>query len=369
MIIYTGLTVWILLMNMICRPIIWMDEIGVKHRYTTRLHVFLTMGVLAFVLGMRSSGGDTVVYIHTFNNLLPVGSGSIDWLKEYSGKGITFRAIGVFCKNLTENYHFYLFVIAALSGSFVAYVLRKNSDFYSEAIVLFMLTGSYYWMINGIRQFLAVSIVFLGAFFIKKRQLVAYVVFVLLAASIHRSAIIMMPIYFIVQGKAWNGRTVLLILLGVLAVSYLGIFTELLDLATEGTEYEGYTETFDISNGSNPIRTVIYAVPPALAFLRRRRIDRIAPPIINISINMSIIAVVVSLIANFTNGVLVGAVPIYFSLYNLILLPWLINKAYPDMRKTLSFFMYSCYTVYFFFVVSFPYYSDILFGGKMFPAW
>ncbi len=364
MIIYAGLTAWILLMNLLCRPIIWMDEIGVKHRYTTRLHVFLTMGMIVFVLGMRSGVADTGQYITTFNEALPVGAGSLSSLADYSGKGPLYRALAIICKSISRDYHFYLLVVAAFSGFVVAGVLRKNSDYYSDEIVLFMLTGSFTWMINGIRQFLAVSVVFLGTFFLVRRKPVAYAILVLIAACIHRSAIIMLPVYFIVQGKAWNARTMLFILLGVLAVSYLSVFTNLLDLAIEGTEYEGYTEEFDVTKGSNPIRTVIYAIPPVLAFFRRRWIDRIAPPIINISINMSIIAATVSLIANFTNGILVGAIPIYFSLYNLVLLPWLVKKAYPDMRQGLSFLMYSGYTAYFFLVDRYPYYSDKLFGGK-----
>ena len=137
----------------------------------------------------------------------------------------------------------------------------------------------------------------------------------------------------------------------------------------QGTDYEGYTVQFAKNNGSNPIRTVIYAVPPMLAYLRRDEIREKGSALINLCINMSMIAVEISLLANFTSGILVGAMPIYFSIFNIILLPWLLNDIYKDdYHDILKLAMYFFYFI-FFLMESFPYYSDLILSGHVFPRW
>lgn len=359
MIVYIGLIIWIVLINSIIRPVIVDNGIGGITQKAKNLQVFLTMGMIVFVLGMNSGIADTYSYIRSFNEI----SFGIDNLFDISiyanQKGPIFYAFAIVCKSIVPNYHFFFLVVAGLSGFLVAKTLQKYSEYYSDSIVLFMLTATFTWMINGVRQFLAVAILFYFSKLIEKKRIIPYIIVLLIAYGIHNSSIILLPAFFIVFGKAWNKRTILLIVALIIALLlFSNQFTSILmDVADD------YADSLATGHGSNPLRTIIYGIPTVLAFIRRKKIEECAPPYINICINMSILCVATSLIANFTSGTLVGRVPIYFSLFNLILLPWLIEKVYSENRTVFKIIMYVAYSLYFLIEGNVAYHSDALFGG------
>jgi hypothetical protein len=181
-------------------------------------------------------------------------------------------------------------------------------------------------MMNGLRQFLAVAIVFAGTgYFVKKRMLPALAL-ILIAATIHTSALVMLPVVFIVQGKAWNRKTLLYIFVAVIAMFVFSRRVDLMDALLEGTEYEGTIETWQSlgDTGVHPFRVVVNAVPVILAFYARRVISRKNDPVLNICVNMAIINVGIYLIAMVTSGIMIGRLPIYVTLYTYILLPYLV---------------------------------------------
>ncbi|MFA0623167.1 EpsG family protein [Vibrio breoganii] len=61
--------------------------------------------------------------------------------------------------------------------------------------LVFILTGTYFWTLSGLRQALAIGIVYYSFRFLVKRQLVYYVASIVLAAGFHISAIIAIPLY------------------------------------------------------------------------------------------------------------------------------------------------------------------------------
>ena len=67
---------------------------------------------------------------------------------------------------------------------------------------------------------------------------------------------------------------------------------------------------------------MVYAVPSILSLVGLRYIKEADNPLINLCTNMSIVAVGFYVISMFTSGIFIGRLPIYFSLYSYILLPW-----------------------------------------------
>ncbi len=369
MIIYVCITLWIILISGLCSRVFKFDEI--EHHYVIRpswIHAFLAMGPVVFFIGLRSAGADTETYIGGFNKL-PAGFNALFSSNSYKDTSeYLFKAFGILCKTITRDYHFYIFLIALITGILIAITLRNNTEYFGTAMILFMLTGMYTWMINGIRQFLAVAIIFAGIKLIEKKKWLAYIAIVAIAFFIHNSAIVMVPVVFLVQGKAWNKKTILVLLLCIAAVLFVNEFVRILGNVTDGTVFDGYADNLGEYGGSNIIRTIIFAIPPALALIGRKQVDERAPKIIHICVNMSIICVGISLIANFTSGILIGRLPIYFSVFNLILLPWLVNEVYKE-NKIIKITMFVCYGILFFLECNSYYYSNLLFGGHILPAW
>lgn len=88
------------------------------------------------------------------------------------------------------------------SGGNAFYVYRKYSSRYLMSFFLFLASTDYIsWMFNGIRQFTAVTITFIGIKFILDKKYAKAIVLILIASLMHQSALLMIPFIFIAQEK------------------------------------------------------------------------------------------------------------------------------------------------------------------------
>lgn len=262
----------------------------------------------------------------------------------------------------------WLSIIAAISGICVMIPLYKYSCNFGVSAFLFMASCQFTWMFNGMRQFLAAAIIFACTGLILKNRTLLYILIVCILATIHQSALLLIPMYFIAKGEPWNKRTMLFIGCIVLAILFTSKFTNLLTDVVEQTDYASSVNEFkDTDDGTNIIRILVESIPVILAFVYREKIKDKLTPIIKLSINMSLIAsglYIISKIAH--SGILLGRLPIYFSMYNLILLPWLLKSIFEKKEKDLIYFiMIICYFAFFYYQMcitwgGMPYYSKVL---------
>ena len=76
------------------------------------------------------------------------------------------------------------------------------------------------------------------------------------------------------------------------------------------------------------LRVLVYMIPTLLAVFGLQYIRREDDPVINFAANMSVISSGIYVISMFTSAIMIGRLPIYFSLYNYILLPWEITHIF-----------------------------------------
>lgn len=364
MIVFTGALIWIAVLYIINnRGIVDFSE----EYKVTQLQSFIAMSYLVFFLGLRSGGADSFAYIEQYMKLEPGIRRVVTLLFNFHEPENFFLAFGTFMKSLFgDNYTPYLFSITALSGYSIARFFRKYSVSFYTSMILFMFLGYWTWMYNGIRQFWAASILYLCFDALVKGNLFLYVLGILIASRLHTSALIMIPVYFLVRSEPWTRRSLIPILVAAFALFLNVPFMHVLESIAIETEYGSILNNyyFMSDSGSNPIRTILYAIPTALAFINRDIIEREAPLFIKICVNMSLICVCVSAVANVTSGIYIGRLPIYFSLYNLVLYPWLFcHIETKDQRIvipsiTLLFLIYFVYINYYYSNIT--YYSDIL---------
>lgn len=150
------------------------------------------------------------------------------------------------------------------------------------------------------------------------------IILILVASTVHQSALLLIPFIFIAQGKAWNKKTIIFIIAIIIIISFVGNFTNILDSMLEETQYKNVVSDWQESqdDGTNIFRVLVYAVPSILSLVGLRYIKEADNPLINLCTNMSIVAVGFYVISMFTSGIFIGRLPIYFSLYSYILLPW-----------------------------------------------
>ena len=143
----------------------------------------------------------------------------------------------------------------------------KYKSYLELQLYLYMASGYFTVTMNGIRQCLAAALVFVCNKFIVNGDFKKYLIFVLLISLFHGSALIMIPIYFIVRQKAWSKNVVKLIFLACIGVIFYDSFSEVLFKALQNTQYGHYSEFQE--GGSSIIRTIVNAVPVILAYIKR----------------------------------------------------------------------------------------------------
>lgn len=336
---------------------------GREEKRCNYTYSILMFSVIIIFTGLRSSVGDTWTYIKGFNNLNVEGTSVWRIFKENEGYQL-YAAYGYLVKKyISDNPTVYLFGIALISGICTMIGYRRYSCDFSYSLILFMLSGKFLWMMNGIKQFAAAAIMFMAMKYITSEdKRYKYFIYLIIAYLIHPSALLLLPTYFIVKEKPWSAKILITIALAITAATFVSEFTTFLDFATEDTVFDSSVDQFANDDGSNIMRFFVALVPPLLAFIKRKEIEKTNSPIINVMINMSVIAACCYLVATFTSGILMGRVPLYYELSGFALIPWLLDNVYDS--KDRNVFRMLCiffYAIFFYFQVwGLEYTSDTL---------
>lgn len=372
MTIYVFMLIWVIifgiLANVTSKTVCVDSENMIYEQRVNLFFALMTFSVIIFFASLRSSVADTGAYISMFKSY-PSDLSQIDGLlngvaKRYPG----FLVLTVLLKKFTSDYNVWFTIIAVISGICVMIPLYKYSSNFGVSAFLFMASCQFSWMFNGMRQFLVASIIFACTGLVLRKKFIPYAIIVCLLSTIHTSALILIPMYFIVTGEPWNKRTMLFVGAIILAILFTSKFTGVLEDVVENTDYATSMEEFkETDDGTSIIRIAVESVPIIIAFVYRNRIKDKLTPIIKLSINMSLVAsglYVISKIAR--SGIMLGRLPIYFSMYNLILLPWLIKNIFNKEEKRLVYYlMFVLYISYFYYQIfiawdDFDYISKIL---------
>jgi transmembrane protein EpsG len=142
-------------------------------------------------------------------------------------------------------------------------------------------------------------------------------------------------------------------------ILFVDSFTNLLEEATEDTAYHADILSFKEDDGTNIFRVLFYSVPAIMSLVFRKYIYISDDPFINVCVNLSIVAAGFYVISFFTSGIIIGRIPIYFSLTNYILIPWLAKEVF---NKESSFVIQGIFVVVY---AAFFYYQVGITWGRL----
>lgn len=370
MVIHFSVLAVILICALIWEPSIKNNKIsciynGQSYDYKSQLLPWLIVfGYITFLAAMRSNVNDTSAYINSFNRIPGTWEGIKDILNDV-GKDKAFDiTANLFKMYISSDYHMWFAFFAIIESSVFIYVLRRESVSFLDSCFLFFATTLYYNYFSMMRQWFAVALVFFGSKFLKEKRIVPYIIVCVIAAQYHNSAYLLIPLYFVVSGKAWSWKQNGIWAISVVCLLFLNPILSTLQFTTEGTTYDYAISAMVGSTGSSGLRAVIAVVPILIAFVCRNYIDE-DNEMINICINMSMINFLLNVLATFTSGLYVIRLATYMSVYSLILYPYLLNIAISDRsRKIVKTGFYIIYFIFYCYQMvhqgSFGYSSDIL---------
>lgn len=175
--------------------------------YKQKKRYSIICGVLWILIsGLRgmSVGADTFAYQQSFQLVksYPIGELFKDiYSKYFLGESIRDPGYPLMVKlfqYISGNYQVYLMCIAVFfMVPFTIWIIRESKN---PAISFVLYSSLFYafFSITGIRQTIATAmVVLLGDKFIKEKKLLPFVIITLAASTIHASALVFLPFYFI----------------------------------------------------------------------------------------------------------------------------------------------------------------------------
>lgn len=353
-----------LLLIMVLMVIYHLQQPDARIRHTKPIpwaYAIVSMGYVVFWTALRSGFADTRAYIFMFEST-PVGLNYVAEEFAKGGKSPGFAISQILFKTFfSEDFHWWLATLAISSGLPIMLTLRRKSVDYLFSMYLFVASTYFIWMSNGARQFLVAAILFGFYFLLVQRKRVAFIIIVLLCSYIHSTCLIMLPAVFFIDLKPFGKMMMLFTLAILLSTFFVGPMLGAMDTVLQDTSYHGNLDQFAQDDGAHPLRVLLESVPMIMAFIKRKQIAALKNDFINLCINMSTVAAGIFYIAMLTSGIMIGRLPLYFSLYNFILIPFLIYHVYSEQRRLWYFLFFSVYLAFYFYSSQNHYYvSDIL---------
>lgn len=329
-----------------------------------RIPWMIVFGYVAYLAAMRTNMNDSSVYIQSFEALSSTWEAF--WRQMSSaqiGKDWAFDAVSILFKILvSDDYHRWFAMYAIVESLAFIYILRRYSVSILDSCFFFFCSAVYYNYFSMMRQWFAVVMIFAASHYIAERKFLPFAAVCLLVGQFHSSALMVIPLYFVANGRAWSTKQNFLIIGFVVGLLFLNPIMGGLEDALEGTTYDYAISAMASGSGSSFIRALIAVVPVALAYVYRDDTDN---PMINVCINMSVINCLLNVLASFTSGLYVIRFATYTSVFNMILYPYLLNVSIKGKSKrSIKFLFYAVYLAFYFYQMkyqgAFGYSSDIL---------
>ncbi|MFS0638312.1 EpsG family protein [Mesobacillus foraminis] len=300
--------------------------------------LFISLVSLVIVSGLRNNIGDTYFYMHSYQ-IQNFNLNSIYFKGDFG-----FNILQGILQSMSSDPQILIFTTALITNTLIVLVLYKYSRMIDLSLYVYITAGLYTVSMNGIRQFLAAAILFCVTKYLLSGEFKKYLLVILLASTIHNSALIFIPMYFIVRREAWTRVTFLLLVLSILIVLGFNEFSSFLFSTIKDTHYGQYSEFSE--GGASVLRVIVNTVPVFIAFLGKEKLRQLWPKSDYI-VNLSVINLVFLIVS--TQNWIFARFTIYFSLYNLILISWIVLLFKYNNRRFIYFSIFVCYLMFFYY--------------------
>lgn len=217
------------------------NEVRVRNSKPGTFYLIFIILFFSLMMGLRYDvGTDFFAYQEGYIYNYDVGKGEIlfNWIRELFN-------------NFQLHYAAYFSFLAFLNISFFLYAFKRDA-FILPLLLFFLLTnGDWLFWMNGIRQAIAMCIWIYALTFIEKKKVWWYLFWCLIAIGFHVSAVILIPLYFILKnGKDYfkNIKFQLILFAGAFVIQHsFGPFLEQIGPLIQFYQSELFGGTYNYS--------------------------------------------------------------------------------------------------------------------------
>lgn len=192
---------------------VFTSENFLPYKYN-QLFVIMTATILICVAGLRwRVGTDYWQYMYSYQDYI-----SISWAQLWNFNEPGIIIIAKISSLISNDYTLMFFLSSFITVGLTVKTLSKYSSMFSLSILLYIFIGSWHGSFNGIRQYLASSIIFAGHSLIINRKPLKYFALVILASLFHTTALLMIFLYFIPLEKLKMRHIIILMFSSIILV-------------------------------------------------------------------------------------------------------------------------------------------------------
>lgn len=299
------------------------NRLPLDRRKTEKIFLLGSGAILIFISGFR---GDFTPDYRNYNNFF-------NTIKTMSFKDLLLGNINIepgyamfnkLVSIFTSNYNVFLLIISFIIIYLYFDKIYRYSPYAWLSVLLLLNFGSYYTSFNTLRQFLVGALLLLSMEYVYKKQFFKYCISIMLIFLIHKSVIIMIPLYFILRIK-WNKLSHLLMSVSIAFFYVIVLFFQetFVDIATS-TLYSQYAlDTVYIDVGV-PILALLRPISILLIIIMLAKYINLEDTKELVWLNSTIILLLVSILS--VNVVMFQRFTYYFLPYMIFLIPTLISR-------------------------------------------
>ena len=231
-----------------------------KHR-SYGVGIFLALFVFAFFSGVRWDVGiDHLTYVDFYQTIARWGDGTIRGDLE-EGYVLLMKIFNLF----GFHYTFFMAFIAFCQLGFIYYAFKDEKYIIPFLGVCIMCGGDFFLWMNIMRQALVTTcFVFLLTHFLVYKKFIPYLICLIIASFIHKTAILLIifyPLTYLPLEKIYLQRKYqYVIFLGALCMSFSNIWMNMLDQVDIILSVIGYDDRFNMDILENTVREKNFGV-------------------------------------------------------------------------------------------------------------
>lgn len=160
-----------------------------------------------------------------------VGTDYLQYSKNYSLykeirlENFGCRIVAVIASWINDDYSTWFFLMALITIGLCLYSVSKQKENWQLAVILYLFMGYWHSSFNIVKQSLAMAILLSCQNFLFSKKFVKWAIACIIAALFHVSAVIMIPIYFLLTRKVTKRQIILIVFVGVfISVGYEQLF-------------------------------------------------------------------------------------------------------------------------------------------------
>ncbi len=214
----------------------------------SRVYLCFTVLILIIVSGLR---GDFSTDYVNYDWLFRRGFAERPLIRLLEERDFGFAAISRLIFQINQSTVVFMTVMAAVMMICYYKVFKVYSEDYLLSLMIFVVLDNYFISFNLLRNTLVCALYLVSSKFVYEKKLPQYILSVLCMAAIHRSAVLMIPMYWVLRfDYRKRNHRVIAVPLFIIAVFFMVYFREIVFLVQRVIGYQWDESMYGTDQGS-----------------------------------------------------------------------------------------------------------------------